>query len=395
VTNLFAPVRLGELDLPHRILMAPVTRNRATADGVPTSIMAEYYAERASAALLVVEATTPSAVGQTYPNIPGIHTDAQVRGWRSVTGAVRAAGGHAFLQLQHGGRVGHPATSGLVPVAPSAVALPETLRTPLGELPAPVPRALTEDGIRATIGEFATAARNAVAAGFDGVEVHAANGHLLHQFMAGTTTNRRSDGYGGSVAGRIRFVVETVAAVAAAIGPQRVGVRISPGNTVNSIREDEPDELYRALLGALDPRLAYVHVVFADPADLLYRLVRAAWPGTLVANPALGWGGPLPADGGRAAGERLLAAGADVVALGRAFIANPDLVARLRAGAPLNPVRDEFFYTGGERGYLDYPSVAGASPAGSDGGGRAPVCHSMPSSSRTPQCSASRSPSAR
>jgi N-ethylmaleimide reductase len=372
VTNLFAPVQLGELDLPHRILMAPVTRNRATADGVPTPMMAEYYAERASAALIVVEATTPAAVGQTYPNIPGIHSDPQVRGWRPVTDAVRAAGGHAFLQLQHGGRVGHPATSGLVPVAPSAVALPETLRTPLGELPAPVPRALTEDGIHATIAEFAAAARNAVAAGFDGVEVHAANGHLLHQFMAGTTTNRRSDGYGGGVSGRIRFVVETVAAVAAAIGTRRVGLRISPGNTVNSIREDESAALYRALLGALDPRLAYVHVVSADPADPLYRLVRATWPGSLVANPALGRNAPLPPDGGKAAAERLLASGADAVSLGRGFVANPDLVARLRTGAPLNPVREEFFYVGGERGYLDYPALAAASPSRSPAPASAP-----------------------
>ncbi|MGI5127252.1 alkene reductase [Pseudonocardia sp. CA-107938] len=355
MTNLFAPVRMGDLDLPHRLVMAPVTRNRATADGVPTPMMAAYYAERASAALLIVEATTPSAVGQTYPNIPGIHSAAQVQGWRAVTDAVRAAGGHAFVQLQHGGRVGHPATSGLVPVAPSAVALPETLRTPLGERPAPVPHALTEDGIRLTIGEFVTAACNAIDAGFEGVEVHGANGHLLHQFLAGAATNRRTDGYGGSVAGRIRFVVETVAAVAEAIGPQRVGLRISPGSTVNSIREDEPEELYRALLGALDPGLAYVHVVFADRDERLYRLVRDTWPGLLVANPGVDLSDPVPADGGLAAAERLLGAGADVIAVGRAFVANPDLVARLRSGAPLNPVRDEYFYTGGERGYLDYP----------------------------------------
>lgn len=376
MTNLFTPTRIGDLDLPHRLVMAPVTRNRATDAGVPTPIMARYYAERASAGLIIAEATTPSAVGQTYPCIPGIHTDAQVRGWRPVTDAVHAAGGRTFVQLQHGGRVGHPATSGHVPVAPSAVALPETLRTPLGELPAPVPRALTTDGVRATIGEFAGAARNAVAAGFDGVEVHAANGHLLHQFLAGPVTNRRTDGYGGSLAGRVRFVVETVAAVADAIGRHRVGLRISPGNPVNSIREDDTDALYATLLAALDPGLAYLHVVFAEPDSAIFRRIRSDWPGTLMANPVLGWGVPLPADGGRAAGERLLDAGADVVALGRAFVANPDLVERLRLGAPLNPVREQYFYTGGEQGYLDYPALGSTGPT--------------IASARTPACAVSR-----
>ncbi|OKK02499.1 1,2-oxophytodienoate reductase [Streptomyces sp. CB03234] len=358
-SRLFQPARLGALALPNRLVMAPLTRNRAGADGVPQPVMATYYAQRASAGLIIAEATTPNAVGQTYPNIPGIHDDAQVAGWRQVTDAVRAAGGRMFVQLQHGGRAGHPDNSGLVPVAPSPVPLPETIHTPGGRKDAVVPKAMSLDDIRSTVADFATAARNAVDAGFAGVEVHAANGHLLHQFMA-RNTNHRTDAYGGSVAGRIRFVVEVVRAVAAAVGPERVGLRVSPGVTVNGIDEGDTDDIYPALVDALaDTGLAYLHYVFADPDQPLFQEVRKAWPGSLVANPNLGWGGPLPADGGKEAGERLLAAGADLISLGRAFLANPDLVERLRTGAPLNPLRDEgWMYVGGETGYTDYPTLA-------------------------------------
>lgn len=358
-SSLFEPARLGALRLPNRLVMAPLTRNRAASDGVPRPIMATYYAQRASAGLIIAEATTPNAVGQTYPHIPAIHDEAHVAGWRRVTDAVRAAGGRMFLQLQHGGRVGHPDNSGLTPVAPSPVPLPETIHTPSGRRAPVVPREMTAADIRSTVADFATAARNAVDAGFEGIEVHAANGHLLHQFLA-KGTNHRTDAYGGPVSGRIRFVVEVVRAVVDAIGPERVGVRISPGNTVNGIEEGDTERIYPALVGALaDAGPAYVHIVFADPDQPLFRDIRETWPGTLIANPVLGWGGPLPADGGRRAGERLLAAGADLIALGRAFLANPDLVERLRIGAPLNPVRDEYaMYTGGETGYTDYPILA-------------------------------------
>ncbi|MFJ3161216.1 alkene reductase [Streptomyces kanasensis] len=359
IPQLLEPARLGPLHLPNRLVMAPLTRNRAGADGVPQPLMATYYAQRASAGLIIAEAATPNAVGQTYPNIPAIHSQAHVDGWRRVTRAVRAAGGRMFLQLQHGGRVGHPETSGLTPLAPSPVPLPETLHTPSGLRPAVVPREMTTRDIRSTVPDFASAARNAVDAGFEGVEVHAANGHLLHQFLAGNT-NRRGDAYGGPVAHRIRFVVEVVRAVADAIGPERVGLRVSPGNTVNGVREDDTDSVYPALVEALaDSGPLYLHVVAADPDQPLFRTLRDGWPGTLIANPALGWGTPLPADGGRRAGERLLAAGADLIALGRAFIANPDLVERIRLGAPLNPVREAYqMYTGGETGYTDYPFLA-------------------------------------
>jgi N-ethylmaleimide reductase len=266
-----------------------------------------------------------------------------------------------FLQLQHGGRVGHPDNSGLTPLAPSAVALPDTVFTPSGHQAAVTPREMTIDDIHATTADFVAAARNAIDAGFEGVEVHGANGYLVHQFLA-PGTNRRTDGYGGSVDGRIRFAVEVVRAVADAVGPQRVGLRISPGFTGNGMNErDDTDAIYRTLVAALADRgLAYLHIVFADPDQPMFREIRKAWPGTLIANPALPWPGPLPTDGGRYAGERLLDAGADLIALGRAFLANPDLVDRLRNGAALNPVRDNLTYIGGETGYTDYPVLATA-----------------------------------
>lgn len=385
---LFEPARIGRLDLPNRLVMAPLTRNRAGADGVPGPLMATYYAQRASAGLIIAEAATPNRIGQTYPNIPAIHSAAQVAGWRRVTEAVREVGGRMFLQLQHGGRVGHPDTSGLVPIAPSPIALPEAIHTPSGLRPSVVPREMTVDDIRATVADFAAAARNAVAAGFEGVEVHAANGHLLHQFMA-TNSNRRTDAYGGSVAGRIRFVVEVVGAVAEAIGPERVGVRISPGGVFNGVREDDTEALYPVLVEALarigaagdtsagnaygdgrGGRLCYLHMVFADPEQALFRRLRTAWPGTLIANPLLGWGVPLPEDGGWAEAERLWKAGADLIALGRAFLANPDLVERLRTGASLNPLREQYFmYTGGATGYTDYPTLAASSDSPEGAGG--------------------------
>ncbi|MFJ5074111.1 alkene reductase [Streptomyces sp. NPDC088553] len=355
-SRLFDSARLGPLELSNRLVMAPMTRNRAAADGVPLPLMATYYSQRASAGLIIAEASTPNAVGQTYPNITAIHTDAHVAGWRRVTDAVHAAGGRMFLQLQHGGRVGHPDNSGLTPVAPSPIPLPEPIHTARGRRTAVVPREMTVEEIRSTVADFAAAARKAVDAGFAGVEVHAANGYLLHQFLA-KGTHHRTDAYGGSVAHRIRFVVEVVQAVVDAIGPDRVGVRIAPGLTVNGIEEGDTEDIYPCLVAALDDiGPAYLHIVFADPDQSLFQDIRKAWPRTLIANPVLGWGGPLPADGGRHAAERLLAAGADLISLGRPFLANPDLVERLRTGAPLNPVREEgLMYTGGESGYTDYP----------------------------------------
>lgn len=286
-SHLFEPARLGALRLPNRLVMAPMTRNRAGADGVPQPIMATYYAQRASAGLIIAEASTPNAVGQTYPNITAIHNETHVAGWRGVTDAVRAAGGRMFLQLQHGGRVGHPDNSGLTPVAPSPIPLPDTIFTPNGHQPSVVPREMTIDEIHATVADFAAAARNAIDAGFAGVEVHSANGYLLHQFLA-RGTNHRTDAYGGSVANRIRFTVEVVKAVADAIGPERVGLRIAPGLTVNGIDEGDTEDIYPALIAALAdsrPRLPARRLrrsrpapLPADPRDLAGRTDRQPDP---------------------------------------------------------------------------------------------------------------------
>lgn len=357
-SRLFESARLGGLELPNRLVMAPLTRNRAGADGVPGALMATYYAQRASAGLIIAEASTPNAVGQTYPHIPGIHTPAQIASWRRVTEAVRAAGGGSmFLQLQHGGRVGHPATSGHLPLAPSAVAFPEPLHTPGGLRDGVVPRAMTAEDIRTTIADFASAARGAVEAGFTGVEVHSANGHLLHQFLA-SNTNRRNDEWGGPVENRVRFTVEVVRAVSEAIGADRVGVRVSPGADVNGIEEGDTGEIYPALVEALtDLAPAYLHQVHADPDRPAFAQIRRDWPGTLIANPAL-TREEVAADGGKRRGERLLSEGADLVALGRGFLANPDFVERLRTGAPLNEIRPEsLMHVQGAEGYTDYPTL--------------------------------------
>ncbi|MEV6768098.1 alkene reductase [Nocardia sp. NPDC051030] len=365
--DIFSPVRLGDLELSHRLVMAPLTRNRAAADGTPTELMATHYAQRAGAGLLIAEGTTPNQVGQTYPNIPGLYTDSQVAGWRRVTDAVRAEGGRMFVQIQHGGRVSHPDNSGRTPVSASAVAQPETVHTANGLQDAVVPHALTLAEIADTISDYVAAARNAIDAGFAGVEIHSANGMLPHQFLAGNT-NQRSDRYGGSIENRIRFTVEVVTAVADAIGAERVGVRFYPGGTVNSIVETDTEALYSALVTALAAEhLAYLHLVNADPKSPIFQQIRRIWPGKLIANPNLGWGMPLPEDGGRQAALDLLAAGADLISLGRAFIANPDLVERLRTGAPLNRLRDEpLMYVGGENGYNDYPTLAESAAARSE-----------------------------
>ncbi|MGY3677581.1 N-ethylmaleimide reductase [Streptomyces sp. TE33382] len=278
-------------------------------------------------------------------------------GWRQVTEAVQAAGGGPmFLQIQHGGRVGHPDTRGLTPIAPSPLPLPEPIFTPGGRQKAVIPREMTLADIRATVEDFAAAACRAVDAGFAGVEVHSANGYLLHQFLA-PNTNRRTDSYGGSVENRIRFTAEVVDAVVASIGAERTGLRISPGNTVNGIDEgEETGALYAALVSALADRgPAYLHVGFADPDSGVWQDIRKQWPGSLIANPVLP-ADRIPADGGKREAERLLAAGADLIALGRPFLADPDLVERLRTGAPITPVRNEYLmYVGGETGYTDHP----------------------------------------
>jgi len=355
--HLFEPLSLGKLQLPNRLLMAPMTRSRASVDGVVTDLTAEYYRQRAGAGLIISESIQPSVIGQGYILTPGLHTSDQVEGWRGVTDAVHGAGGRIFAQLTHTGRIGHPRLypHGGLPVAPSPVASGEQLFSLDGMLDHPVPREMTTDDIRTTVDDFARAARNAIDAGFDGVELHGANGYLIHQFLA-DNTNLRTDAYGGSVGNRIRFAVEVVTAVVDVIGADRTGIRISPGSPFNHIEETDPAPVYLGLLAALaDHHLAYVHLVEVGDRDLT-RQLRAAWPGTLLLNPhATPDAFPASAD---AAVEAVESGVADGAALATLWLANPDLDARIRAGGPFNTADPATFYGGDHTGYTDYPALA-------------------------------------
>ncbi|MCW8096171.1 alkene reductase [Streptomyces tauricus] len=352
MTSLFQRYDLGALTLPNRVVMAPMTRVRAAAGGLATPSMATYYAQRASAGLIVTEGVQPSLIGQSNPGTPGLHTDEQQESWRQVTDAVHANGGRIFAQLMHGGRVSHPDTTGFQPVGPSAVAAVGDVFTPTGPQPAPVPRALETAEVPEHARSYGDAARRAVDAGFDGVELHGANGYLISQFLS-INANLRSDGYGGSVANRIRFAVEAVSATVEAVGAARTGIRLSPGGTFWGVEETEVTELYTALLGEL-ARLdvAYVHIEATSDEEVLLKL-RRAWPGTLVMNPVLPMG---PKQTGRSDADHWLGLGADLISFGRAFIANPDLVERLRTGVPIAPVDEATYYQGGDAGYLTYPA---------------------------------------
>ena len=354
--ELFEPITIGKLELPNRLIMAPMTRSRASR-GLVGDLTATYYAQRAAAGLIVSESTQPNVIGQGYIDTPGIHTTEQVAAWRTVADAVTAAGGRMFIQLTHTGRIGHPILypDGALPVAPSAVASGEQLFTVDGLLDHPVPRAMTRSDIAATIDDFAVAARNAVDAGFHGVELHAANGYLIHQFLA-DNTNRRTDHYGGSVSSRIRFAVELVEAVSEAIGAERTGIRISPANTFNGIDEQRPADLYRTLMHALAPSpLAYVHVVETGDRALT-DLVRRAWPGPLILNPHPTTNS-FPATPDLAV-EALRSGVADAVSLATLWLANPDLDVRIKAGGPYNTADPQTFYGGDHRGYTDYPTLS-------------------------------------
>lgn len=356
--SLFDPVALGALALKNRVVMNPMTRCRADEAAVPTPIMATYYGQRAGAGLIITEGIAPSANGRGYARMPGIWTEAQVAGWKPVTQAVKAKGGAIFAQVMHCGRVAHPANmeAGARIVAPSAIALAGQMYSDSqGMQDYPVPEAMTEADIAAAKAEFVAAARNAIAAGFDGVELHGANGYLLEQFLS-PLTNTRTDGWGGSVANRIRFVVEVAQAVVAAIGVDKVGIRLSPYGTASGMAAyPEVDETYLALAAALaDAGLVYLHLVnhaaMGNPAipDGFRSALRKAWPRTLIV------GGSFDLASAQAA----LAAGeTDLAGFGRAFIANPDLVARLESGAELAAPDFGTFYTPGEKGYTDYPTA--------------------------------------
>ncbi len=353
MTTAFDPIDLSGIQLANRIAMAPMTRNRADGSGVPTDLMAEYYTQRASAGLIVTEGIQPSAVGQGYPLTPGLHSAEQVAGWRKVTDSVHAKGGRIFAQIMHAGRSGHPSLlpDGLINVAPSAVAAQGQVFTPEGIQDFVTPRELTGDEIRATIADFATAAGNAIEAGFDGVELHGANGYLIHQFLA-PSTNHRTDEWGGSDENRIRFAVEVVKAVAEAVGANRTALRISPGNPFNDISEPEPEAVYTALVQTLEPLgLAYLHIGEAPGRRELTQRLRKLFSGTLVLNPA------TEAPTGTADLALIEDGSADIIAFGQLFLANPDLPARLKAGGPFTTPDPATFYGGDEKGYTDYPTL--------------------------------------
>ena len=357
---LFEPFSLRATQLSNRTVMSPLTRSRASDNNTPNQLMATYYAQRASAGLLITEGTSPSPNGLGYARIPGLFNDAQVQGWKLVTDAVHAKGGKIVVQLMHTGRVTHQANlpAGAEALGPSPETCPGEMWTDTqGSQPHTPPRAMTETDIQAVIGEYATAARLAIQAGFDGIELHAANGYLLEQFL-NANVNRRTDGYGGSAEGRNRLVLEVARAAVKEIGAERVGIRLSPHGVVNSTGAFEGvDEQYLALVKQLSALgLMYVHVLDHSamgappvPAQLKTDL-RAAFDGPFILAGGLN----------KASAQQALSEGrADLTAMGRPFIANPDLVDRMRQDAPLNAPAPDTFYTPGAKGYTDYPTLAG------------------------------------
>ncbi|MGD0303028.1 MAG: alkene reductase [Bryobacteraceae bacterium] len=351
MVDILSPIQIGPYQLPNRLIMSPMTRCRAGNGNVPGAMNATYYEQRASAGLIVTEATQISLQGVGYPNTPGIHSAEQVEGWKLVTNAVHAAGGHIFLQLWHVGRISHPSLQpdGVLPVAPSAVQPEGQAPTPEGMRPFVTPRALELGEIAQVVEQYGAAATNAKTAGFDGVEIHGANGYLIDQFLR-DKTNRRTDAYGGSIANRARLLIEIAETLVAVWGAERVGVRLSPLNPFNDIADSTPAETF----GYAVDQLSQLGLAFLD-------LVEGEADGGLVLNAAhfrSSWRQVLIANKGydRARANALLASGgADAVAFGAPFLANPDLPDRFRHGAPLNQPDRSTFYGGGDAGYTDYP----------------------------------------
>jgi N-ethylmaleimide reductase len=347
---LWQPLDVGAIHLDHRLVMAPMTRARATPQGVPTALNATYYAQRSSMAAIITEGTQPSEDGQGYPLTPGIHSDAQIAGWRLVSDAVHDAGGKLIIQLMHTGRVGHPLNTphGRQPVAPSRVKPAGQMFTSVGTFEMPPPRALLEEEIVATVDDHRRAAAAAMEAGADGVEIHAANGYLVHQFLS-SNANLRTDGYGGSIENRIRFALEVATGVAGEIGGDRTGLIISPGNPLNDIVEEDVSDLYLTLVGALSSvGLAYLNVGHGGDEELIHA-IRRAWAAPLLLNRR---GADL-----QTRINDVESGLADAITVGTQALANPDLVERIKTDAPLNEADHSTFYGGAERGYIDYPTL--------------------------------------
>jgi N-ethylmaleimide reductase len=354
--HLFSPIQLGSYRLPNRVIMAPLTRMRAP-ESVPTELMLRYYCQRTSAGLIISEATSISPQGVGYPAIPGIYSDAQVKAWKKITEAVHAKGGRIFLQLWHVGRISHPDFhDGDLPVAPSAIAPQGEAVTYKGMQPFVTPRALTLEEMPSIVDQYRTAAKNALSAGFDGVEIHAANGYLLDQFLR-DGSNQRDDNYGGTLENRCRLLLEVVSAVTRVWGAERVGVRLSPSGTFNDMSDSAPEKLFVYVLGQLNRfDLAYLHIVDALESDIRHgakvvelAVLRRAYLGTLIVC-----GGYDKVRAAQVLAEEL----ADAVAFGQLYIANPDLVERFKLNAPLNTPDPATFYGGDEKGYTDYPFLS-------------------------------------
>jgi len=352
-TPLFESVQLGDLTLPNRLIMAPLTRCRAI-DHVPNDLMAEYYAQRASAGLVITECTMVTPGTSAFGHDPGIYSQEQIEGWKKTTDAVHQAGGRIFMQIWHGGRACHPLlNNGKECVAPSAIAIESETQTPEGMKPYTVPHVLSKEEIAAIVEDFRKAAANAIAAGFDGVEVHGANGYLIDQFLR-DSANQRTDEYGGSLENRARFLTEILEAVTDEIGSGHVGVRLSPLNSFNSMQDSDPEAWIRYLAEHLNQfKLAYLHLMRADffgvqQADVV-TIARKNYKGHLMVN--MGYSG-------EEAAETIRNKMADSVAFGTAFLANPDLPARIKAGADLNTPDQDTFYTSGAKGYTDYPFMS-------------------------------------
>ena len=355
--TLFDPVEMGALTLPNRIMMAPLTRGRATREAVPTTIMAEYYAQRADAGLIISEATGISREGLGWPYAPGLWTGEQVEGWKPVVGAVHRAGGRIVAQLWHMGRLVHPDLGGGQPVAPSAIVAPHRALTYDGRKDYVEPREMGHADIERAVGDYARAAKNAIAAGFDGVQIHGANGYLVDQYLR-ENSNQRDDEYGGSIAGRLRFMSEVAEAVISEVGADRTGIRLSPNVESHGAGDGDPAALFTAAAAEL-ARVGVTWIELREPGPQsnfqasetppISPAMRKVFPGLIILNSD--YDGP-------SAAERMAEGLADAISFGRTFIANPDLVERIRTGAALNEWDSRTFYTQGREGYTDYPRLA-------------------------------------
>ncbi len=350
---LFTPLRVGTLSLPNRVIFAPLTRTRAGTAHLPNALMAQYYAQRASGGLLITECTMVAEGTSAFVAEPGVYSAEQIEGWKLTTDAVHAKGGRIYMQIWHAGRAAHPSINGGArTVSSSAIAIEGDINTPAGKVPHAVPHALTVDEIPGIVAAYAQAAQNAIAAGFDGVEVHGANGYLIDQFLR-DGCNQRTDAYGGSIENRARFLMEVLTAVTAAIGADRVGLRLSPINSFNSMIDSDPLALTAYLADKLNTfKLAYLHLMRADFFSLqkgdVMAVAREKYQGVLIGN--MGYTG---AEAEEAIGEGKL----DAVAFGTSYLANPDLPERLQMGAALNAPDTSTFYTPGAKGYTDYPTL--------------------------------------